>query len=136
MEIRGEAVQLKLLLPTRIEVDKPVLKIIAEAGDGYFCLLPKHIDFVASLSQGILMFVDSDGHDCFYAIDGGVLVKNGSTVRVSSTDAFPGPDMESLQQKLQDYFEDQEDHDRLLRSALTRLEMATIRRLRNWRKQV
>lgn len=127
--------QLKLILPTRIEVDMAVKKVIAEADNGYFCLLPRHIDFVAGLSQGILLFVDRNDRDWFYAVDGGILVKCGDEVRISTTDAFQGPDLQSLQERVGEHFLALDEHDRLLRSALTRLELGTIRRLRNLKKQ-
>ena len=36
--------QLQVLLPTEILVDEPATKVIAEAENGAFCLLPRHIE--------------------------------------------------------------------------------------------
>ncbi len=49
--------KLKILLPTEIMLDEEVTKVTAEAGNGSFCLLPRHIDFVAALVPGLLSFV-------------------------------------------------------------------------------
>jgi F-type H+-transporting ATPase subunit epsilon len=48
--------QLKILIPTKILVDCQVTKVIAEAENGHFCLLPHHVDFVAALVPGITFF--------------------------------------------------------------------------------
>ena len=43
---------LTVLLPTEILLDAvDVSKIVAEAQDGFFCLLPRHVDFVAALVE-------------------------------------------------------------------------------------
>jgi F-type H+-transporting ATPase subunit epsilon len=49
-----ELMRLKILLPTEIILDKEVIKVVAEAENGYFCLLPRHVDFVSTLVPGIL----------------------------------------------------------------------------------
>jgi len=36
--------KLKVLLPTEVLLEEEVLKILAEAPHGYFCLLSRHID--------------------------------------------------------------------------------------------
>jgi F-type H+-transporting ATPase subunit epsilon len=36
--------RLKVLLPTMVLVDEAVSKVVAEAENGAFCLLPKHVD--------------------------------------------------------------------------------------------
>jgi F-type H+-transporting ATPase subunit epsilon len=66
--------KLKVLLPTEILVDQEVTKVIAEAENGSFCLLPRHIDFVAALPPGILIFESAEGHEEFIAVDEGTLV--------------------------------------------------------------
>ena len=42
---------LKVLLPTRVLVDEAVSKVVAEAENGSFGLLPRHVDFVAALAK-------------------------------------------------------------------------------------
>ncbi len=67
--------RLKLLLPSQILIDEPVRKIIAEAGNGSFCLEPRHVDFVAALVPGLLMYVPETGGEVFIAVDEGILVR-------------------------------------------------------------
>ena len=58
--------RLKGLLPMKVFIDQDVNKVIAEAGNGFFCLLPKHIDFIAALVPSILSF-EHDGEEEFLA---------------------------------------------------------------------
>ncbi len=44
--------KLKVLLPTEIFINEEVEKVVAEADNGYFCLLPRHVDFVSALVPG------------------------------------------------------------------------------------
>ena len=92
--------RLKVMTPTRIVVDESASKITAEALNGSFCLLPRHIDFLAALVPGILFFENRDGQETFVAVDGGVLVKCADEVSVSTRMAVPGRELESLRQTL------------------------------------
>lgn len=118
---------LKLLLPTEILIDEPVSKVIAEAANGSFCLLPRHIDFVAALVPGILSFDNADGLENFVVIDQGTLVKCGKQVLVSTLNAVRGTDLEQLQAIVEQRFLQLDEHERVARTALARLEAGTIR---------
>ena len=52
--------RLKVLLPTKILIDEEVTKVVAEAEDGSFCILPRHIDFVSALVPGIFSFTSGE----------------------------------------------------------------------------
>ncbi len=118
---------LRILLPTRILIDRPVDKVIAEAENGSFCLLPRHIDMVAALVPGLLSFT-SDRQEQFVAIDEGVLVKNGPDVLVSVRDAVIGPDLGLLRLMVTERFEALDEREKRARSALVRLEADFVRR--------
>jgi F-type H+-transporting ATPase subunit epsilon len=121
--------KLKILLPTEIMVDEEVTKVTAEAGNGSFCLLPRHIDFVAALAPGLLSFVKAaDGVEEFLAVDEGVLVKCGPEVLVSTPKAVRGPELGSLRETVDRTFKVLTDQERKARSALANLESNFIRR--------
>ena len=44
--------RLRVFLPMKILIDQEVTKVVAEAENGSFGILPKHIDFVAALAPG------------------------------------------------------------------------------------
>ncbi|NIO10483.1 MAG: F0F1 ATP synthase subunit epsilon, partial [Deltaproteobacteria bacterium] len=88
--------RLKVLLPTEVIVDEEVAKVVAEAGNGSFCLLSRHVDFVAALVPGLLSFDTPEGEEVFLAVDGGILVKCKQDVLVSTRNAIRGPDLGEL----------------------------------------
>ncbi|MCB1947472.1 F0F1 ATP synthase subunit epsilon [Nitrosomonas sp.] len=119
--------RLQVLLPTEILVDERATKIIAEAENGSFCLLPRHIDFVAALVPGILSFFPPDGGECFAAVDEGILVKCGHEVFVSTLNGVRGTDLNQLAALIDERFLDLDEHERKARTALARLEAGTLR---------
>lgn len=124
------SMQLRLLLPTEILVDEDIYKITAEANNGSFCLLPRHIDFVAALVPGILSFQTPQGVEKFAAVDEGILVKRGREVSVSTLNAILGDDLVHLQTQVEEHFLQLDEHERKTRSALARLEAGTLRGFR------
>ena len=120
--------RLKVLTPTAIVVDAEVSKVVAEAANGSFGLLPRHIDFVAPLVPGLLSFESSEGDEEFVAVDEGVLVKSGSEVLVSTRNATRGADLGHLREAIEGQFRHLEERERLTRSALARLESSMVRR--------
>ena len=118
---------LQVLLPTEVLVDEEVIKVVAQAPNGEFCLLPRHIDFVAALVPGVLSFSRSDGNETFVAVDEGVLVKCGSEVFVSTLNGVTGTELGRLRDMVQERFMEMDEHERKVRSALSRLEAGTLR---------
>jgi len=121
--------QLQLLLPTKILWDQPVQKIVAEAANGSFCLLPNHSDWITLLVPGIFTATLTTGEESYWAIDQGVLVKCGPQVRVSAQKAVAGSDLNHLQQTVQEEFRRLDDHEKQARRLLARLEHSFVREL-------
>lgn len=120
--------RLLVVTPGEVVVDQKVDKINAEAVDGAFALLPRHVDFVATLVPGLLSFV-ADDDERLLAIDGGVLVKQRFTVRVATPEAIRGDSVLALQRALRASFEELGERERQSRSALAHLETDAVRRL-------
>ena len=112
---------LRIFLPTEIVVDQEVTKVVAEAEDGSFGILPKHIDFAAALIPGIFSFESKDG-EVFLAIDEGILIKCGSDVWVSTRKAVPGKNLGELKETVEHEFRSLDDRERKTRSILAKLE--------------
>lgn len=129
------AMQLKLQTPTGVLLDVPAVKVVAEAQNGLFCLLPRHVDFVAALVPGILYYTSADGDERLVAVDEGALVKCGVEVLVSTTNAVLGTDLTALQAMVAETFLELDDDERRARSALARLESSAIRRLLELERQ-
>ena len=120
--------KLKVLLPTEVLIDEEVTKVIAEAENGSFCLLPRHIDFVAALVPGLLSFESSKGREEFLALDQGILIKCGPEVLVSTRNAVRGPDLGMLKQTVEENFRVLDEREKMARSAFAKLEANFIRR--------
>lgn len=125
-----EAFRLRILLPTEVLVDRPVVKVVAEGVDGWFGLLPRHADLATALSPGLLTYVEADGggRERAVAVDAGLLVKLGRDVRVSVRRAVAGGDLEDLRRVVEERFRRLDARERTARSALARLESGVVRR--------
>lgn len=128
------AVQLKVLLPDKVFLKTQVVKVIAEAENGHFCLEPRHVDFVAALVPGILAYVERSGKTLYLALDEGILVKCGFKVQVSTYKAVQAAELASLRQKLETEILKLDEAERATRSALARLEAGILRRYGEFRE--
>lgn len=119
---------LQILLPTNVLVDEPAAKIVAEAENGSFCLLPRHVDYVTSLAPGILAFTNADAEERYVGVAEGVLVKSGRNVRVSVEYGVLGESLGQLRAKVRAHFEQVDEKERQAVSAVARLEADFVRR--------
>lgn len=122
--------RLKIALPTGLLYDGEISKVSAEALNGAFTMLPRHIDFVTSLVPCILFFETEGEHnrEVFFAVDKSILVKRGPDVLVSTRNAVRSEDLESLRRTVTEHFEVMDEHERQARSALARMEADFVRR--------
>ncbi|MGQ4650618.1 F0F1 ATP synthase subunit epsilon [Lyngbya aestuarii] len=127
MNSSTSVMHLKVVLPTKILLELDVLKVNAEAENGMFCLLPRHLDFVATLVPSLLSFVSSEDEEKFLAIDQGILVKQGDRVTVATQHAVQGGDLGILQQTVEQQFRLIDEREKTARSVLAKLEVSTIR---------
>src|SRR5690606_19528892 len=111
--------------------EQRAVKVVAEAQDGSFCLLPRHIDFVAALVPGILAVTAADGDETFFAVDEGVLVKHGAEVVVSTWNAVKGRLGELRESVIAD-MQGLDDDERKARVALDRLEASIVHQILEW----
>lgn len=135
-----ERMQLRVLLPTEVLLDLAVSQINAEAEDGAFSLLPRHLDWVTALVPGILSYRPAretprtptgdpmSDAEAYLAIDRGILVKVGQEVLVSTLNAVPGDRLEGLHRVVAEQFLHLDEQERQARSALARLEAGALRR--------
>ncbi len=119
--------RLRMSVPTNIIVDEEVTKIIAESEAGSFCLLPRHVDVFAALVPGVLLFVQPNGTEVFFAVDEGLLVKQGQQVFVSARQAVRGDSLGDLQRTVCDVFASLDERERACQSAIASLEANFVR---------
>ena len=128
--------RLRILLPTEVLVDANVSEVVAEAENGSFGLLPRHIDFVTALVPGIIAYVDSDGRQELVGIGEGILVKCGDEVRVATGRAIRGSDLATLKRDVERWFLEIDEQAAMARTAMARLEAGVIRRFTELRQRM
>ncbi len=125
---------LKILLPSQVLMEEKVAKIVAEGAEGYFGLLPGHIDFTTALVPGLLTIVSAKGERELLAIDQGVLVKRGPDVWISTRNAVRNADLGMAKNLVEEQFKTLDDRERMARSATAKLEADIIRRFMELKK--
>ena len=120
--------KLKILLPAEIFLSEEVTKVVAEAENGLFCLLPQHVDFTAALVPGVFTYSTAGGEDAYLAIDIGTLVKKGSDVLVSTRNAYRSPELGHLKEVVIAQFREIDEREKKARTAVARLELDLLRR--------
>jgi F-type H+-transporting ATPase subunit epsilon len=123
--------RLEVITPMAVRVDRAVVRIVVEAPDGFFGMLPGHIDLVSELVPGILLYETAEGTERFVAVNSGTLVKCGDVVRVAVRGAIEGDDLAELRARVEADFHKRDEDERDARAALARLEASMIRRFRD-----
>ncbi|MCJ7712481.1 MAG: F0F1 ATP synthase subunit epsilon [Chloroflexi bacterium] len=121
--------RLRVLLPWRVEVEEPVSRVRAEALNGSFTLLPRHVDIATALRPGLLSYVSADGQEIFLAVDGGTLVKVGDEVLVATPSAIRGPGLAELRHQIDDRSNHVEEREQRARTALERIGSDVVQRI-------
>lgn len=126
---------LRIVLPTRILVDETVTKVSADGTHGSFTILPRHVDFVATLVPGLISFQRADGSERFVAVDGGMLVKHGAEVLVPTRRAVISDDLDALRSTVEREFMAEDARERHARRVVARLEADFVRRFMEMEKR-
>lgn len=120
--------KLSILLPTKILVQENIRKMAAEAVDGAFGILPRHLDFVTAIVPCICQFTKDNGEQEFIAVDEGILVKKGGDVYLLTRNAVRGANLGELERTIQNEFLSLDERERKARSAVAKMEADLIRR--------
>ncbi len=119
---------LTILLPEKTYWQGRVKKVVGEARNGSFCLLPAHIDFVTIMVPGIFYTVTEEEQEVYLAINEGVLLKTGREVTLATINAIKGENLGSLKRQIVEDFKKVNQQDRKARQALQKLEADFVRR--------
>ncbi|HET6489182.1 MAG TPA: F0F1 ATP synthase subunit epsilon [Syntrophales bacterium] len=118
---------LKILLPAEVIVSEKVAKVVAEAANGFFCLLPHHVDYTAALVPGVFLY-ETEGEEKYLAVDVGTLVKKGDEILVSVRNAVKGAELGELKMEVVKQFQELDEREKKARSAAAKLEVDLLRR--------
>ncbi len=127
--------RIKIITPAEIKVDAPARWVRADAPDGSFALLPRHIDFVTRLVPGLITFERTDGAIRYAGSGAATLVKRGPDVMISAHDVVLGDTPDEVQQQLARALRTIDEIERQERALLARLEADMIRRFQDLERQ-
>ena len=121
--------KLTVWLPHEMLLDEEVDRIKAEAVDGWFGMLPKHVDFVTALVPGVMTFQATGKPEEFVAVDHGILIKCGPRVSISTRNAVRGTNLEQMRHDVEQQFRAREERDRAMNAYQAKLEADLVRHL-------
>jgi len=121
---------LKIILPFQIFTEKKdVSRIVAEAREGSFGLLPQRLDCVMALEPGIFIYETEAEGEVYVAVDEGVLIKTGQEVLVSVRNAIVGTNLNQLREAVEREFLTLDKSEERIRSVMAKLESELVSRL-------
>lgn len=121
--------KLTVWLPSEVLLDEEVVRIRAQADNGSFGMLPRHVDFVTALAPGVVTFQQPGKPEEYLAVDHGILVKCGPQVRISTRNAVRGSNIEQLKIEIEKQFRQREELEKKARALEAKLETDLVRRL-------
>ncbi len=122
-------IRLKVMMPTHVVLQTQALSVNVDALGGARGFLPHHIDFACNLQSGIISYIDEDKQEGFVALDGGVLVKKGQNLFISTPDAVASSHLADLEDFIARKAEEDRKLERSSRGTVARLEVALVRRM-------
>lgn len=123
--------RLRVLRPSEMAVTEQVSRVRGEAPHpvGSFTLLPRHVDVVTPLAQGLLSYSREDGAEAALAVDGGTLVKVDDDVIVSTPNVIMDVDPDNVLETVREHFSHEAEQDRRSRTALDHMSSSIVDRL-------
>ena len=117
---------LKVYCPIGIVLEKSIQKIDFQALDGYFTLLPKHVDFVTALTPNIVRFTDGE-QITFMACNRGILTKIGNQFVLSAHKVVVSHSLSDLEQTIAVEFKQDDEQRKEINTVMARLEVGLSR---------
>ena len=123
--------QLKVFSPTGVVLDIPIRKIDFEGIDGYWTLLPKHVDYVNALTPSIVSYSNEYNETKYMACNKGVIVKKNQDVSISTKLAILDDSLEKLQKTIEIDFKAMDEDRKEVNTTMARLEIGLVKGLQS-----
>lgn len=105
----------------------PTDKVIVETLNGYYTLLPKHVDFAAAMRAGIVVYATKENKEKYVACHHGIVVKKADAVTITVHNAVTGETLDELSNVINNEFKQNEEYRKEFNSAMARLELGIMR---------
>lgn len=125
------SLEVRVVVPDRSIVSLECEKVLAEGLQGYFCLMPRHVDHVTALVPGIMKLTEAGGRERYLAVEEGTLVKRGRLVIVSVRGAVEG-ELGQLRLAVLENTRRVDDTEQKAKLALNHLEASLVRQMLEW----
>lgn len=119
--------QLILTTPQGIILQQNIRKITLETLDGYYTLLPRHVDFVSAVIPSIVSYLPEQENEKYAACHQGIVVKKGDKITLSVQGAVLSETLPELQERIKTEFKQNEEQRKQLNTAMARLELGLVR---------
>ncbi|MBP5215081.1 MAG: hypothetical protein J6039_00790 [Alphaproteobacteria bacterium] len=119
--------KLTVFTPIGKVLQEEVQKVRIPTLEGYYTLLPKHIDFASAMKVDIVSMLTKDNLQKFVACHNGVAVKKGDEVTITVQNAVVGESLDELEKVIDSDFKKTDEQRKELNIAMARLELGIIR---------
>ncbi len=119
--------QLTVCSPLGTVLETKVLKVTFETLNGFYTLMPKHVDFVAAMKPNIVRYTDENNDESYVACHHGIVVKKGQNVTMSVQNAVISKSLDTLSLVIRNDFKENEERRKELNLAMARLELGLVR---------
>ncbi len=119
--------KLRVFTPVETFLETEISKIDFEALDGFFTLLPKHVDFASAMPPNILHFTTSNGQTKYMACNRGIVVKKGDEVSLSVHKAVLSDSLQTLSRTIEVEFKQDDEERKEVNTVMARLEAGLSR---------
>ncbi len=103
-------------------LDTEISKIVFESINGFHTFLPRHVDCVSALTDGIISY-EHAGKTAYVACNHGVIVKKGKDVSISTGVAILGNDPGTLAERIDTEFKAMEEERKEMNASIAKLEI-------------
>lgn len=119
--------KLTVFTPLGTALKSKIKKVTIETLNGYYTLLPKHVDFAAAMRANIVVYTDDNDVEKYVACHHGIVVKKGELVTITVQDAVTGETLDELSEVINRDFKQNDEKRKELNSAMARLELGIMR---------
>lgn len=131
-----DILNLKIYTPDKLVLNETILKLSVDGKEGNFSIMPKHIDYISSFSDGIISYTDTNNAVNFLAVNQGVLVKTGRNIEISTFHVALGTDLKDLKNKVKELAlksEEIVETDKKINISLKKMEYTMLQRIMKFR---
>ena len=119
--------KLTVFTPIGTVLQCKIKKVTLETLNGYYTLLPRHIDFVSAMEENIVSYTTENDEKKYIACQHGIVVKKADNVTITVQHAVLGNTLDELEEVIKIDFKQSDEQRKELNTAMARLEVGLIR---------